>query len=226
MHMDSWWRLGDGAGFHGKKLALDRIECAFCGESGHFELAFHGEKRKPTSAKTLNFDVYRCTNCAGYVHVLWACGEDCFLSSSSMHNYQVLPWPLGAPKPSNNWSAELSRFWVQAHKALKSESWDAASAMARSALQLALREHTASGRRLVDQVNDLATKSILPPTLKEWATEVRLLGNDAAHPEPGQAEPEPQDVQQVVDFLDYLLTYLYDLPAEIKQYRARRTKEP
>lgn len=96
--------------------------------------------------------------------------------------------------------------------------------MARSTLQLALREHGAKGARLVDQVQDLGSKGLLAPAVREWANEVRLLGNDAAHPGPGQDPPEPHDVQQCVDFLDFLLYCLYDLPTEVAEYRKRRSQ--
>jgi hypothetical protein len=222
MPINSWWQLGEGMGANGTDLALWSIECAFCGEKGNFQRAFHAEKKKPNSDKKLNFDVYKCNNCAGYVHVLWSASEGAFLDRG-IHSYYVLPWPISKkPTPSENLSPEMARFWTQAHVSLRSEAWDAASTMARSALQLALREHGANGRRLVDQIEDLAARGLLPPTVKEWATEVRLLGNDAAHPEPGQEPPEPSDVQQAVDFLDFLLYYLYDLPAKVAKYRARR----
>jgi hypothetical protein len=73
--MDSWWELGEGLGDSGNKLDVSRITCAFCGEKGHFSIAFHGEKKKPNSSKRLNFDVYKCDNCSGFVHVLWSARE-------------------------------------------------------------------------------------------------------------------------------------------------------
>lgn len=223
MRITSWWQLGDDMGQDGPRLALWRIECAFCGEKGNFEPAYHAEKKNPNSDKKLNFDVYRCNNCAGYVHVLWSASERSFMDTGS-HKFLVLPWPLSKkPKPSENLSAEMARFWVQAHQSLSAEACDAAAVMTRSALQLALREHSGKGKRLVDQIEDLAARGLLPPNVKEWATEIRLLGNDAAHPEPGQDAPEPVDVQQAVDFLDFLLYYLYDLPAKVKKYRTRRS---
>jgi Domain of unknown function (DUF4145) len=225
MSINSWWQLGEGTGQRGPTLAVWSIECAFCGEEGHFERVFHGEKRKPGSTKKLNFDVYKCTNCAGFVHVLWSAADNWESLGEGMHAFMVLPWPLSpTPRPSPNISAEMARFWTQAHQSLASEAWDAASVMARSALQLALRENGATGTRLVDQIQDLANKGLLPPPAREWATEVRLLGNDAAHPAPGQVPAEPTDVQQCVDFLDFFLYCLYDLPAKVAEHRARRTQ--
>ena len=64
--MDSWWQLGEWAGSPGSELSIYRITCPFCMEKGNFEVAFHAEKSKPNSRKTLNFDTLKCVNCAGY----------------------------------------------------------------------------------------------------------------------------------------------------------------
>src|ERR1035441_7026926 len=139
----NWWRLGEGVGYHGSELALYQIECAFCNERGNWELVFHAEKRKSGSDKKLNFDVYKCGNCAGYVHVLWSATEGAFMSG--LHAYKVLPWPItDKPKPSGHWPQQVQRFWSQAHQSSNREIWDAASVMARSALQVALRDQGAT----------------------------------------------------------------------------------
>jgi len=204
-------------------LALYGIECAFCNERGNWTRVFHEEKRKPNSDKRLNFDVYRCGNCAGYVHVLWSASE--YGSMRGLHAYQVLPWPLtGKPKASEDWPAAVQRFWVQAHQSADSELWDASSVMARSAMQAAFRDLGAVGRTLKDEVDDLSGKGLLPQVMKKWATEVRLLGNEAAHPEVDMPEMNPQDIRDALEFLDQLLNYLYDLPAAIQRYRGRRAE--
>src|SRR6266852_2176657 len=123
--MNSWWELGEYTGHTGKAMETSRLTCAFCGEEGHFALAFHGEKKKPNKSKCLNFDVYQCTNCMGYVHVLWSAGRGW---GTGLYSYRVLPWPLeGKPKPSENWPDGMKRFWIQAHDSLNNENWDAAN---------------------------------------------------------------------------------------------------
>jgi Domain of unknown function (DUF4145) len=218
--MNSWWELGEGSGFSGNKMEVWRLTCPFCNEKGNFELAYHAEKKKPNSGKRLNFDLYECLNCTGFVHVLWSAAE----FSQSLYSYQVLPWPVkGKPEPSENWPCGMTRFWIQAHDTLTNENWDAANVMARSALQFIVRDKGAVGGNLSAQINDLVTKGILHPLMKDWATEVRLLANESAHPEaPMPADMTPQDVRDIVHFLDLLLFYLYDLPKQIENYRLRK----
>lgn len=213
----SWWQLGEGFGSRGQDLALYAIQCAFCNERGNWSRVFHAEKGKPNTDKRLNFDVYQCGNCAGYVHVLWSASQ----WGGDLHDFKVLPWPLGEPEPSKRWPDQVQRFWKQAVKSANSEVWDAASVMARSALQVALRQQGATGRTLKDEIDDLAMKGLLPPSMQEWATEVRLLGNEAAHPELETMPAEPQDIKDAIKFLDVLLYQIYDVPADIKEYRDR-----
>jgi len=218
--VDSWWELGEGMGNQGDKLEVWRITCAFCNEQGNFALAFHGEKKKPNSDKRLNFDVYQCKNCMGFVHVFWSAGA---VFGRGLYSYRVLPWPLSAkPEPKEHWPDGMKRFWIQAHDSLKNENWDAANVMARSALQYVVRDKKAIEGRLKDQIDDLTDKGVLHPLMKDWANEVRLLANESAHPKaPNPKEFTPQDAKDIVNFLDLLLLYLYDLPKQIEDFRQR-----
>jgi hypothetical protein len=215
--MDSWWQLGEGIGERGHELALYKITCPFCIERGLFKLVFHAEKKKPNSAKRLHFDTYECESCKGYVMVLWSASE-----YGELHNYKVLPWPMKVDAYPEYWPESVGRFWLQATRNLKDENWDAAAVMARSALQIALRENNAQGDSLRKEIDDLAGKGILPPIIKEWSHEVRDLGHDRAHPTPNQPPTTPEDAKAVVRFLDFLLEYLYNLPEQIKSYREKK----
>ena len=221
--MDSWWQLGEGSGYHGDSLAVYQITCPFCMERGNFKTAFHAEKKKPNSKKKLNFDTLECGNCKGYVMVLWSASE--FGFRQGLHNYQVLPWPLQFEKYPEYWPEAIGRYWLQAKRNIHDENWDAAAVMARSSLQIALRDHEAKGSNLKQEIDNLAAKGILPPIMKDWSDHVRELGNESAHPTPGQGPTNPQDARDIVQFLDFLLEYLYSLPHRIRQYRTRGKKE-
>lgn len=217
--MDSWWQLGEWRGNAGETLAVYDITCPFCMERGNFKTAFHAEKKKPNSEKKLNFDTLECGSCKGYVMVLWSASKH---GSQGLHSYRVLPWPLKFEKSPDEWPEAIGRFWLQAKRNISDENWDAAAVMARSALQLALREQNATGKNLKQEIDDLAAKGILPPIMKEWSDHVRELGNDSAHPNPQQGLINPQDATDIVNFLDFLLEYLYSLPYRIQQYRGRK----
>jgi hypothetical protein len=213
--MDSWWSLGEWSGYDGTKLAVYRIACPFCMEEGNFSTEFHATKKQPNGDKVLNFDTLKCGNCSAYVQVFWSAGD-------RLHSYHVQPWPLKYEKAPEHYPEAIGRFWLQAKRNLKDRNWDAATVMARSALQLALRSHNAKGANLKQEIDDLASKGILPPIMQEWSHNVRELGNDSAHPNPDQQPTNPRDASDIVGFLDFLLEYLYTLPKKINEYQSRK----
>ena len=107
--------------------------------------------------------------------------------------------------------------------------------MARSALQFVVREKGAKKGRLKQEIQYLASTGFLHPLMEKWSHEVRELGNDSAHPEvpapsPSTTQPEadpqppkPQDAKDILNFLDFLFFYLYDLPKQIEDYRKRKS---
>jgi len=215
----TWWDLGEGSGQRGDRLALHQITCPFCEVQGNFGRVAHFVKQHARSGKALNFDTYQCGNCNGYVMVLWSASQRAL---GDMHDYHVLPWPTRLTAHPKHWPEAVGRHWVQAHRSLADENWDAAADMARSSMQAALRDHGATGKWLRDEIDDLAAKGLLPPIMKEWAHEVRELGNEASHPEPHDEKgTDPKDARDIVQYLDQLLTFLYDLPKQIADYRAR-----
>ena len=134
----------------------------------------------------------------------------------------MLPWPLKLEKYPEHWPEAVGRYWLQAKRSLRDENWDAAAVMARSAMQVALREKGASGSTLKQEINHLASSGVLPALMKDWAHELRVLGNESAHPAASQPPTESLDAKDIVRYLDFMLTYLYDLPKDIEQYRERR----
>jgi len=155
-----------------------------------------------------------------YVHVFWSAAEHSI--GHSIYDFMVLPWPIGKAKPLDNWPDDVQRFWSQAHESLGIKNWDAAAVMARSAVQATMRDKGAVGKELYGEIEDLAAKGSLPPLMKEWSHEVRVLGNESAHPKPGTPPPTQEDARDIVQFLDSLLLYLYEYPKRISDYRARR----
>lgn len=215
--LKSWWDLAEWSGYDGNELDLREIACPFCMERGNFKIEHHAEKKKQNSNKKLNFDTYKCENCAGYILVFWASAQ-----FDAIHDLRFIPYSLKISRAPKDWPEVVGRYWLQAQNNLQNENWDAASLMARSAMQSALRDRQARGKNLKEEINDLANKGILPPVMKEWANELRELGNETAHPKSNQEPINKNDVRDVVNFLDFLLEYLYSLPKQIEDYRKRK----
>ncbi len=172
-----WWSLGEGSGYDGEKLWLWRIVCGFCGEKGNWKLEHHLE-RSNSDDKKLNYDTYKCIACGNMTMVFWSAGD-------RLHAYHQMPWPQQTTSYPDHWPADVGRYWMQAQRNIEGENWDAAALMARSALQLLLRHENASGGNLINEIDDVASKGSIPPVVREWAHTLRVLGNDAAHPQAG-----------------------------------------
>lgn len=219
----SWWDLGEHSGYKirgGQAIIIPFVVCPFCDEKGHFIKSAGFEKKKANEDKSLHFDTLQCTNCAGYVLCLWSVS-----SFGDTYDYKLLPYPLKIKSFPEEWPSKVGTYWLEAMRGLEVGNWNSAAMAARSALQLAVRDRGASGKNLKEEIEDLATKGLLPPLMKDWSHELRDLGNDGAHPKPDQELVIAQDARDVVRFLDYLLRYLYTLPKEIEDYR-NRGKQP
>jgi hypothetical protein len=216
----SWWDFAEHSGFPGNTLALHRITCAFCDQAGNFATIHHEERKHAETKKALNYDTLKCGNCGNLIMVFWSASVMSF--GHGMHNFHSVPWPQKTTRFPEHWPSDVGRYWVQARRSLEGNNWDAAALMARSAVQLVVRYQKAEGNNLKQEIDDLGTKGILPPIMVEWSHEIRVLGNENAHPAPGDKGTEQKDAADVVEFLGQLLSTTYNLPHAIKQYRERR----
>ena len=88
-----------------------------------------------------------------------------------------------------------------------SGNWDAAGTMFRSALEAALKDKfpDLSGT-LFERIQKAAEHNALTPDLAEWAHEIRIEGNQAAHEDqPYQRE----DAERLEAFTDMVFRYLF-----------------
>jgi hypothetical protein len=219
----SWWEFGEWTGYTGDKLATHQIACAFCGEKGNFETIQHLErKRSEGIPKTLTYDTLECGQCGNYMFVFWSASTS-GRGHNAMHDYRVLPWHKSTSSYPEHWPADVGHYWLEARRSIEGKNWTAAALMARSAVQLIARSHAATGKNLKEEINDLANKGLILPSMREFAHEVRVLGNEGTHPQPGTTGTNERDAKDVVEFLGLLMTVMYDLPKQIDDYRKRKT---
>jgi hypothetical protein len=219
----SWWDLGEWSGDPGEVLATYQIPCAFCGEEGNFDTVQHLERKKPgNDRKVLNYDTLKCGHCGNLMFAFWSASSSGH-GSGSMHEYRVLPWHRSTTRHPKHWPADVGNYWVEARRSIEGKNWTAAGLMARSAVQLVARVHGATGKNLKEEIDDLADKGLILPSMKEFAHEVRVLANEGTHPQPGTKGTSEKDAKDVVEFLSFLMTVMYNLPEQIKEYRKRKS---
>ncbi len=115
----------------------------------------------------------------------------------------------------------LAKLFVQAEEARARGHYHVAGMGLRKTLDVGLKVFDPSVKGdLFTRIDALAAKHDITPAMKDWAHQVRLIGNEAAHE---HDEPAKEDIDAMAAFTETLLKYLFTLPAEV---RARTPKQP
>lgn len=127
-----------------------------------------------------------------------------------------MQWPEeeSGAAPENT-PATVARYFEQGTSSLSSGNFDAAGMMFRKTLETATKilDESFVKLPLVKRIDALAGSGKLTPDLAEWAHEIRLGGNDAAHEE----EPfTPEDAESLKKFLENFLRYAFTLPSAVR----------
>lgn len=85
----------------------------------------------------------------------------------------------------------------------------------RRTLEMICIDKGAKGYNLFNKLKSLSDKGILPPIIEEMTDVLREIGNSAAHP--GDEEFNQEIVPSMLEFIEVILDYVYNLPNQIKQ---------
>jgi len=125
------------------------------------------------------------------------------------------PVPIDAPAhvPDN-----IRNFYLQSIKSFRNELWDASALMSRKVIE-AICKHLDPGVTgdLKKRIEKLAASHIITDSMKEWAHEIRLEGNSAAHDELPFSKENAKDL---LSFSELFLMYVFTLPCMLATRRA------
>lgn len=127
-------------------------------------------------------------------------------------------WPLPQSSVSPDVPAQVGQALAEATMALAANCPRASAVMARRTLEAITVEQGETTGTLAERLGNLADRSVLHPTLAEWAKEIRLIGNVGAHFDPIDTVTR-DDAQKLLSFVQELLRHLYELPAELNRKR-------
>lgn len=115
----------------------------------------------------------------------------------------------------------VARNFVEAAESRKARLWNASCASYRRCMEIALKQFApdVEAWQLEKRINKLAAEHRITPDIQKWAHELRLDGNEALH---GDEDATEEMVDQMHHLTYFLLTYLYTLPNQIEEVRARR----
>lgn len=143
----------------------------------------------------------------------------------SQHAFFGMQWPEpqegSAPRDTPD---SVARFFEQGTSSLESGNYDAAGMVFRKALEVATKslDETLSGKKLVQRIDLLKERGVITADLAQWAHEIRLGGNDAAH------DDEPfsvQDCEDLKNFIEAFLRYVFTLPSAVRRRSSKSAQE-
>jgi hypothetical protein len=94
----------------------------------------------------------------------------------------------------------------------------ASAVMARRTLEAIAADRGEVSGTLAEKLKRLSLAGVLHPTLADWSTEVRLVGNAGAHFDPME-KVTVEDARQLIEFIRELAKYIYVLPHELSTRR-------
>lgn len=105
----------------------------------------------------------------------------------------------------------------------KVKSYTACAIMCRKILEGVCVEHSAKGPNLSAKLSWLKKQGLIDERLSEWAKELRLMGNEAAHDV--NVTFDRQDAEDALDFSEALTEYLFTFREKFKEFKKRRAKK-
>lgn len=191
---------------------LNSIYCPKC--RCHTNLIYRtGYERSLMSGKYLHHSVEECNNCQQH-----------FLTIRSDNRYgQILKsYPEGLPKTVDSLIADnVRKDFEEALLCQSAGAYRGAAVLARRAVQsICLDKGAKKGENLHKQIKELFDKNIITQAIKDWADEVRYIGNDAAHP--NKEEVNKEDSEDILELLESLCNVLYVAPARATKRKQKR----
>ena len=111
----------------------------------------------------------------------------------------------------------------QAAKALHTSLFESAVLMSRKCLEAICKIFNSNGRNLNQRLATLYKNGHIDSRLYNWANEIRLIGNEAAHDFDTKITSE--DARDVFEFTEAILIYIFSLTKRFESLKARRYKK-
>lgn len=182
------------------------LQCPYCGVYSLFT--------PRTSFR--DYGIYTCNHCNKAV-LLIGVTDDKFSDQ----------YPKRTPQLDKSIPIEIANDHVEAIKCFDVGAFKATVVMCRRALQGSVIEKGTTKDKLKDQINELCDKRIITEDIRDWGHEIRLTGNIGAHPdEDGLKGVTKEDAEQMMQFMERYLEYVYVLPAKVAEQRCKRKRQP
>ncbi len=164
-----------------------------------------------------NFSIVllQCSICSeGVILKTFGSVQSWMQSGSIGHVKMLRHYPISEkPAAPQHVPTNVARFYLQGEDNVARRHFDASGAMFRKALDTALKAIHPEGKGvLAKRIDNLPVETGVTHAMKQWAHEIRHLGNDAAHDEEPFSEAE---LASLMGFTRLFLTFAFTLPGMI-----------
>ncbi|TQV80341.1 DUF4145 domain-containing protein [Denitrobaculum tricleocarpae] len=196
-----------------------RHDCPHCGtKSIALDVVYSDYRERPVRSgyKKVQHLYLRCPEC-DYGSFAVILKDLKAASEGRSHTYHFSPRQPQPNIPAHLPEAVRSAF-SQGCEILQA-SPNGSVALFRRALELGLNRMLGKSKdRLVKKIDKAAENSLVTPDLAEWAHGIRLEGNEALHDD---YEYSALEAEEVRDFAQMMLTYIFTMPETVKAMRAK-----
>jgi hypothetical protein len=110
----------------------------------------------------------------------------------------------------------------QAARSFAASLFEPCVLMCRKCLEATSKKLGAKGRGLNSKLKSLYDSGQIDSRLHNWAHEIRLLGNEAAHEV--DTKVTKRDARDILDFTEAILIYIFSLTSRFDAFRSRRAR--
>lgn len=135
---------------------------------------------------------------------------------------KVLLYPTESKLTPNELPKTVKSAYDQAVKSSKASLFEPCVLMCRKCLEAVCKIFKVDGHNLDTRLTKLSEAGHIDSRLLNWAHEIRLIGNEAAHDIDILVTNE--DAKDVLDFTEAILIYVFSLTKRFESLRARRKK--
>jgi len=114
----------------------------------------------------------------------------------------------------------IRRAFSEAFTCYKSDAYTACALMCRKCLEGICKESGGTKKNLAVMLDELKAKNVIDARLHEWATALRVLGNEAAHGV--EAEFDKHDAEDALDFTEAIAEYVFTFRVRFDQFKKRQ----
>jgi hypothetical protein len=163
-----------------------------------------------------------------YVCLCGRCGQPFLIRHSlsgipaefeSVTDEKIL-YPSEKKLPLDGLPTTIKSAYDQAARSFSASLFEPCVLMCRKCLEATCKKFGAKGRDLNSKLQSLSDAGQIDSRLLNWAHEIRLIGNEAAHD--SDIRVTKRDARDVLDFTEAILIYVFSLTSRFEAFRARR----